>query len=183
MAFPNPDDPNEILYGGSGDVRNEINAFASVATAGHYADEAELPGSLIVRALRRATRLIDFFLEPVYPDNIPITAAADVPRIFDEISSDIATYYVIRTLRAKLGTVSEEQKKNYFDQYVSEEPPGYLVLVRNGKTQIPELKVASPDEAKSVRALGRHPVFDIQSDLAQGPDWKLLDDIAQERDS
>ena len=39
MSFQNPADSSEILYGSSGDVRDELNAHVLVSTGGHYMDE------------------------------------------------------------------------------------------------------------------------------------------------
>src|SRR5260221_7522002 len=120
MAFLNPTDSTEVLCGSSGDVRNEINAYMAVTTAGHYADENELSGTLIVTSLRKATRIINAYLSPVYSNQIPFLTIATVPKIVDEISSDIATYLSLRSLAAKVGPVSNDKKQEYYDAYLSE---------------------------------------------------------------
>lgn len=181
MGFPNPSDSTEIFYGASGDVRDEVNAYVLASTAGHYSDETELPGSLIVASLRRATRLIDTYLEVAYSEKLPITAAADVPRIIDEIASDIGVYYVLRSMTAKLGRVSDDKKQQYFDIYTDPEN-GMLVRIADKKMQIPELSAVTPLEGKSVRERNRHPVFDVNSELNQGLDPDLQRDIERERD-
>jgi hypothetical protein len=180
VALANPSDATEIFYGVSGDVRDEINAYAAVTTAGHYADQTELPGSLIIGGLRRATRLINIFLEPTYPNQLPFTATGDVPKFLDDVGTDIATYYTLRSVTAKLGRVSDEKKQDYFDHYVKS-PDGLLVLIRDRKLQVPELTVHTPDQAQSTRKLGRHPVFDLDAPENWGVDPDLLSDISDGR--
>lgn len=180
MAFGYPSDTSVILYGNSGDVRSEINAYAAASTAGHYADENEVPGLLIINSLRRSTRMINAYLEPVYASQIPFAASGDVPVFLDEISTDIATYYTLRSVTAKLGSVSEEKKAAYFDHY-TESPDGLLVQIRDRRLQLSELTAVSPDQAKSVRARGRHPVFDLDDAANYEPDSDLLRDISDER--
>lgn len=180
MAFANPSDSTEIFYGSSGDVRNEINSYLQVTTAGHYADENELPGSLIINSIRKATRLINVYLEPVYADQIPFTVTADVPKYLDEIASDMATYYVFRSLTARLGKIPDEKKQDYYDRYVDWKE-GILALIAKGDIQLPELSSTTPVEGKSVRARNRHPIFDVDSELNQGPDPDLIDDIERDR--
>lgn len=184
MPFQNPDGSGEILYGASGDVRGEINSFVQASTAGHYADESEIPGSLIVGSLRKATRLINGYLEPVYSANIPFTAVGDVPVMLDEIASDIACYFVWRSSYAKLGSMPDTKKEQYYDQYVRDnsEGKGLLVKIAEKKFQLPELTASSPGESKSVRERGRPPVFDLDDPTRQDVSGRLLDDIDRERE-
>ena len=188
MPFANPSDSTEILYGSSGDVRNEINAYLSVTTAGHYADETEIPGSLIVGSLRRATRLINTYLEPVHADKIPFTAIGDVPKMLDEVASDIAVFYVWRSAAVILGNISDQRKRDYFDQYVAEGGivqggDGFLVKISKGEIALPELTASSPDEANSARSLTRAPIFDLDDIKNHEVSEKLIDDIERDRDS
>ena len=181
MAFLNPNDSTEVLYGVSGDVRDEINSYVLTTTAGHYADEKEIPGSLIIASLRKATRLINVFLEPVYPDKLPLSAAGDTPKYIDEVASDIGTYYTFRASTAKLGRLPDDKKRDYFDQYI-EPKTGILHQIKNRELQIPELTAESPSESKSTRAPGRHPAFDVDRELSQGVDEDLIDDLNKERE-
>lgn len=180
MGFANPSDSAEILYGASGDVRDEINAHASASTAGHYVDETEMAGSLVIRSLRKATREINGFLEPVYADQIPFTATVDVPKLLDEISTDLATFYCLRSLSANLGPVSEEKKRDYYDKYMDPDN-GILPRIASRKIQIPELTASYADDVKMVRDPNISPVFDMDSDLNHRVDPRLLDDISDER--
>jgi hypothetical protein len=183
MGFVNPNNSNEILYGSSGDVRNEINAYASPAGSGHYVDEAEVPGTSIIRGLERATRRINAYLEVVYANNIPISATGNVPALLDDIASDIATYFVWRENMFRLAKMSDEKKQTYFQDHTSEDPanPGTLSLLRSRKLQLPEFSGAYTDEVKSVRSLGQAPIFDVDDEKNWEVDSRTIDDIEQER--
>ena len=180
MAFLNPSNSSEVFYGSSGDVRDELNAYLPTSTAGHYADETELPGNLIIASLRRATRLINVFLEAIHSNQIPFTASGDVPRMMDEISTDIATFYSLRSLSSRVGPVSEIKKRDYYDQYVSP-PDGILVRIAKGDIQIPELTSQTADDAKAIRA-DHASIFDLDNETSQRVHPETLDDIAEERD-
>lgn len=180
MGFPNPNNANQILYGASGDVRNEINSFVSNTFAGHYVDENEMPGSLIIRSLVRATNLIDGYLKVVYANNIPIASVAAVPSLLDDIASDIATFYSLRANQARVTPVSEEKRMQYYDQYVSE-PDGILPKLRDRKMELPEFSGAYTDEVKAVREQGQAPIFDVDSEMNWNVDPRTDDDIQQER--
>jgi hypothetical protein len=180
MALQNPDDSTEILYGVSGDVRNEINSHVAATTGGHYADEAEIPGALIIASLRKATRLINTFLEPVYADQLPFTTTAAVPKFMDEAGSDIATYYVFRSATAKIGNLPEQKRQDYYDAYVGQ-PDGFLVQIADRRMLVPELTAVSPDQAQSIRTKGRAPIFDVDPIVNHEVDRRTIDDIERER--
>lgn len=182
MGFPNPNNSSEVLYGSSGDVRNEINAYAQASQAGHYVDEVEVPGNMIIRGLERATRLINGYLEVVYADQIPFTNSANVPYLLDDIGSDIATYYVLRANVARVAPLSSEKKKDYYDVYVDEET-GILALLRERKMQLAELTASYADEVKAVRKQGQASIFDVDSEFNWETDSRTLDDIQRERDT
>ena len=182
MGFPNPSDPSEILYGASGDVRDEINAHAaSGMTAGHYVDEAEMPGSLVVRSLRKATREINAYLEIVYADQIPFTTTGSVPVLLDEISTDVATFYCMRSMTSALGPISEDKKWAYYDKYFDKEN-GLLAMIRDGEVQLPELTSVTPGDVKMVRSSDTSPIFDVDSDLNHRVDPRVIEDIENERE-
>lgn len=111
---------------------------------------------------------------------MPFSNTADVPKILDEIGSDIATYYVFRSSKAALGKMTDEKKQTYYDQYVDPKT-GILVLMKDRQMLIPELTAVSPVEGKSIRERNRTPIFDLDSDLNAEVDPKLLDDIARDR--
>lgn len=180
MGFPNPNNSNEILYGASGDVRNEINAYVASSFAGHYVDENEVAGSLIIRSLERATRLINGYLEVVYANQIPISSASAVPALLEDIASDIATFYTIRANQARMKAMSEEKRYLYYDQYLDKEN-GILRQIAKREIQLPEFSGAYTDEVKAVRETGQAPIFDIDGETNWEPDSRTIDDIEQER--
>lgn len=182
MAFLNPTDNSEVFYGSSGDVRNEFNSYQDPTTATHYGDENEIPGSLIIASIRKATRFINVYLEPVYADQMPFTDTARVPKILDEMGSDIATYFVYRSARAAIGKMTAEKKQDYWDVY-TDPKTGMLVLMKNRQMQIPELTPVSPVEAKSIRTKGRAPIFDLDDPINQEVSTLLLDDIADDKNT
>lgn len=185
MGLQNPNNPTEILYGSSGDVRAEINAYSAPALAGHYVDEAEIPGSSIIRALERATRKINSYLEVVYSNSIPVTTVAAVPLLLDDIATDIATYYVWRGNMFRLGSMPEEKRQLYFLEHTSEDEanPGTLPMLRSRGLQLPEFASAYTDEVKAVRNQGQAPTFDVDDETNWKTDQRTLDDIDRERNS
>ena len=180
MSFLNPNDSSEVLYGASGDVRNEINAFASQSSQGHYVDETEIPGALIISALEESTREINMYLESVYPDKIPYFAVADSPKYLDKVSKNMAIYFVWRSAYAILGNIPEDKKAQYYDIYTDPET-GILTRIKDGDLKLHELQGQTPDETKSSIETGRAPIFNIDDDLRQAPDPRLLDDIDRDR--
>lgn len=185
MAFINPSDSTEVLYGSSGDVRDELNAYLRTNSPGHVADEAEIPGTLIVASIRRATRLINSFLAPVYADNIPVTTVAAVPKFLDEAASDIGMFFVWRSAHVLLGKMPDDKKLNYYDQYVSTNPmsPGFLVLISQSKMQLPEFAGVLPNEADDIRQQSRPAIFDLDDIKEQEVSPGLLDEISEDRES
>lgn len=185
MGLVNPNNASEILYGSSGDVRNEINAYAMPATAGHYVEEVEVPGSLIIRSLERGTRLINAYLEVAYADQIPVTAVANIPPIFDDIASDLATYYTWRANAARLRPMSDEKREQYYKDHTREDKnnKGTLPMLRDGMLQIAEFTTTSKDDVKAVRDTGQAPIFDIDDEKNWEPDPRTIEDIDRERNS
>ena len=187
MGLSNPNNSSEVLYGSSGDVRNEINAYAALNTAGHYVDEVEVPGELIIRSLERATRRINGYLEVVYPDQIPVTVVASVPVLLDDVSSDLAVYYAWRANAARLRPMSSEKRKQYYDDHVSEggpdQPKGTLPMLRDRKLQIAEFTATYGDEVQAVRETGQAPIFDVDDEKNWNTDPRTIDDIDRERNS
>ena len=180
MSFINPNDSTEVLYGASGDVRNEINAFAVQGNPGHYVDETEIRGTLIISALEEATREINIYLQAVYPDEIPFLLTAVTPKFLDKVAKNMATYFVWRASFVILGNLPDDKKLQYYDTY-TDPKTGILTRIMNGEFELPELQTQSPDETSSSIRTGRNPIFDIDSDFNQAPDPRLLDDIDRER--
>lgn len=179
MGFANPSSSSEILYGVSGDVRGEINAYVNIPTGAHYADESEISGTLVINSLRKATRIINAFLEVTYSDQIPFTAVSDVPVLLDEIASDMATFYVWRSSHAIMGKVPEDKKEQYYDVYMDPKD-GMLAKLANREMQIPELTAVYGDDVKAIRG-GHASVFDLDSDLETRVDPTLIEEIERDR--
>lgn len=187
MSLVNPNDSSEILYGSSGDVRDEINAYASISNAGHYVDEAEVPGSLIIRSLRRSTHLINAFLEPVYPDQMPVSNVASVPKILEDISTDIAVWFTLRANIARMAHPSDDKKQQYYLDHVTESgltsPKGTLPRLRDRQIQIPEFTAVYPEDNQATLQTGRAPIFDMDDATNYEVDPDRLDDIDRERNT
>lgn len=179
MSFQNPDDSSEILYGSSGDVRNELNAHLDVTTGGHYADEREAPGALIIRSLRDSTRLINGYLEPVYVGQIPFTASGDVPKLLEKVSTDIATFYVLRSITARVGPVSDTKRRDYYDEYIKP-PDGLLVKIAERKIQLPELTAQYPEDAKKIN-VPKAPIFGIDETTSHEPHPDSIEELGDDR--
>lgn len=185
MGFTNPNNSNEVLYGTSGDVRNEINTFVSSSFGGHYVDEAELPGALIIRGLERATRIINGHLYTVYPDNIPVTPVSAVPYLLDDIATDLATFYVIRSMRARIAPIPDDKREAYYADHMrmDKDNPGTLIAIQRREIEIPEFEAAYTDEVKAVRDQNQAPIFDVDSELNHDVDSRTIDQIDRERNS
>lgn len=179
MSLPNPSNAAEILYGVSGDVRGEINAYVPMPTGAHYADESEISGQLIINSLRKATRIINSFLEVVYADQIPFVSTDAVPVLLDEIASDLGTFYVWRSAHAIMGKVPEDKIQQYYNVYMDPDK-GILAKLANREMQLPELTATYGDDVKAVR--GGHPsIFDLDSDIEFRVDPNLIEDIERDR--
>ena len=179
MPILNPSDSTEVLYGASGDVRNEINAYLETTTGAHYADEREVPGSLIISGLRSATRLINTFLEPVYADSIPFTAIADVPKFLDIVGNDLAVYYVFRSAHVLLGKMPDEKRQQYYDDYVDPKT-GILTRLAEKKLGLAELTSITPAEAKSLLGSSA-PFFGMDDETNYRVDPRIEEDTERER--
>ena len=187
MGFLNPNDGNEILYGASGDVRDEINAWAAANFSGHYVDENEVPGRLIIRSLERATRMINGYLEVVYADQVPVAAVGSVPKLLDDIATDLATFFTLRANQARLTKMSDDDRARYYDVHAAEgkegQEKGTLPKIRDRKLQLPEFTATYADEVQAVRGTGQAPIFDVDSELNWGVDSRTIDDIDRERNA
>ncbi len=179
MGFVNPSVATEILYGISGDVRGEINAYVNIPTGAHYADESEISGTLVINSLRKATRIINAFLEVTYSDQIPFTTVASVPVVLDEIASDLAVFYVWRSSHAIMGKVPEDKKEQYYDVYMDSKE-GMLAKLANREMQIPELTATYGDDVKAIRG-GHASIFDLDSDVNARVDPNLIEEIERDR--
>ena len=165
----------EVIYGSSGDVREELNAGAAPGD-NEYKGESQIKGAIITRGLRRATRIINGKLEATYPGKIPF-AAGDIPALIETIASDLAVCYTRRSKHPGPAPMSDDAKANYCDA-----PMDLLKEIADREIELPELTgaVNYPETFHSQE--GHTPIFDVDSVLDQEVDPDRLDDIANGRD-
>lgn len=155
-----------IQYGSSGDVRLEAGSPS----------EAEVPLAVLDNSRWKATDLVNSYLESVYPDQIPIEASGDVPRIVNSLTNSLAVYYVLRTIHRGPSPLAREVTEEFYDK-----PLETLNLIVAGKLVITEL--GSVSEASSVMGSrdDKTPIFDVDDVESSQVDPDLLDDIADDR--
>lgn len=155
-----------IYYGASGDVRAELGSPT----------ETEVSASLLDLGRKKATALVDSFLEAAYPSNVPFASAGDVPAIIDSITNDFACYYIYRSKTRGLSPVSAEVKEEYWDK-----PMELLKSIQKGEVALPEL-TSSLDAEVDANRKDYHPVFDVDAPESAVIDEDLLDDVADDRE-
>ena len=165
----------EIIYASSGDIREEYNAGAAVGDKG-YKDETTLHGVLITRSARRATRVINGKLEGAYPNDIPFTTDASVPKLIKEIADDLSIYYVRRSKHPGQGPMADDVKADYFDS-----PMELLNEIAAGDTKLSELETLTSDRYTFHTMKGVNPVFNMGNIEDQEVDPDLLGTIADDR--
>ena len=165
----------EILYGASGDIREELNQGA-IPGDQSYLDETKIKGALIQSGRKSATRLINAKLEPVYPDQIPF-ASGDVPVFLDTIANTLAVYFVKRSKHPGPAPMSDNIKAEYYDK-----PIGWLDDLAERKMDLSELTSKISVAKSFFTHEGRKPAFDVDDTLEQQVDPYLLSDIADARD-
>lgn len=164
----------ETIYGQSGDCREELNAGMAPGNKG-YKDEAAIKGAIITRSLRRATRVINGKLEPVYPGQIPFTGT--VPVLIDTIADDLAVCYVQRSKHPGPGPMTADVKDEYCERAME-----LLDKLADREMELPEL-TSTINYTKTFHTReDRTPVFDMDDVENQGVDPDLLDDISDARD-
>lgn len=165
----------EVAYGSSGDVREELVSGNAQSDQG-YLDETQIRGDIITRGLRRATRIINGYLEPVYPDSVPF-AAGSIPVLIDSLANDLAVCYVMRSKHSNFPPMSNETKEMYCD-----ETKELLDKLAKREMQLPELTSTDyPETSNSME--GINPVFDMDAVENQGVDPDLIDDIRDEKNT
>ena len=147
-------------YGSSGDCR----VFLGSPT------ETEVAGSLITTCLSRATNTVNSYLEHTYPEQVPFTAAADVPAKINDITTDIAIYYAKRAKYPGPGPLTESVKTDYYDPAIAT-----LEAIRDEKIKLPELtsKITGGITANQI---DYKPTFGIGDELSQTIDSDHLQD-------
>ena len=114
----------ELLYGSSGDCRIELGNPA----------EAEVSASLLDLSRKRATRLVNTYVEKAYPSQIPFAASGDVPLILQTLTDDLSVYFIKRSLHPGPTPLSDTIKEEYYNKSVK-----VLEEIRDGVLAIPEL--------------------------------------------
>lgn len=165
----------EVFYSSSGDVREELNAGAMAGDRG-YLDESQIKGVIIQRARRRATRVINGKLEPVYPTKIPF-ASGDVPKLIDSIAGDLSVYYVKRAKHPGPEPMVSNVKEEYFERSME-----LLQEIADRKIELPELtsEISYPETYHNRKDIT--PVFDMDDIESQVVDSDLKEDISEDRD-
>lgn len=166
---------SEVIYGSSGDTRSELVSGNAVTDQG-YLDETQIRGEIITRGLRRATRIINGYLESVYPDSVPF-AAGSIPLLIDSLANDLAVCYVMRSKHSNFPPMSNETKEMYCD-----ETKELLEKLQKREMQLPELTSTDyPETSNNMEDI--IPVFDMDDVTNQGVDPDLIDDIRDEKDA
>jgi len=155
-----------IIYGVSGDVRLALG----------NPTEVEVPATMLQLGRRRASRLVDGFLEKVYPTKIPILASGDVPSIVSWITNDIATYYIMRDMHPGPMPISQEKKQAYWDDSIA-----LLDRLQSKDVMIPEFASSIVSEISSNR-VDSNTIFDVDPIESSTINTDLLDDISDDRD-
>ncbi len=154
-----------ILYGSSGDVRLEAGDPS----------EQEVSASLLNLGRIKATRLVDSYLERVYPGQVPIAASGDVPLLVDSLVNSLAVYYIFRSLHRGINPISKDVKEEYWDK-----PMETLKMLLDRELDLPEFSGVQSDRVIGSRS-SFTPIFDVDDDLSSEVDPDLLDDIEDKR--
>ena len=154
----------ELNYVPSGDLRLELG----------NPSEAETSAELLVYSSRKATRLVNVYIEKAYPSQIPFTVSGDVPSLIESLAIDLSVYFVKRSLHPGPAPLSDVIKQEYYDKSVK-----VLEEIRDNKLEIPELS------GKQVNILSNRdkytPVFDNEYIEGSVVDSNLSDDIADSK--
>ncbi len=155
----------ELVYGSSGDVRLELGNPA----------EAEVSAPLLDLSRRKATRLVNSFVEKAYPDQIPFTVAGDIPLLLNTISDDLSVYYVKRSLHPGPNPLSDTIKEEYYEKNIK-----ILEQIRDGDLEISEL--AGKQTSVSSNRSTYTPIFDVDDIENHVVDPDLTRDVEESRE-
>lgn len=155
-----------LLYGASGDVREELL----------NPTEQEVSANLLNLARTRATHLVDSYLEKKFPSKIPFATSGDVPGVINFITNDLAVFFVKRSTHPGPRPMTDDDKKLYYDDNVVT-----LEKIVKGEIQIPELSTEGNDPIEANRS-GYTPVFDIDEIENNVIDPDLEDKISDDRE-
>ena len=153
-----------LLYGTSGDVREELGSPA----------EIEYSAGDIEDARAKATNTVNIYVAKAYPDKVPFVIST-LPEALNEITNDLAVYYAKRRKHPGPAPLSEEVKEEYYEKSIK-----LLELIRDGDIVLPELADTSGGDVSALRS-AYTPIFDLDDAENQGIDPDLTNHIADER--
>jgi len=156
----------KINYGSSGDVRTNLGSPT----------ETEVSANLLDLARRKATDLVNGYLEVAFPTNVPWGASGDTPVLINSITDDIACYFIKRNTHKGIMPLSDEVKEEFW-----EKPVQMLKDIQSGKMQLPELTAAVGDSVEANRG-SYTPIFDVDKVDFSKIDSDLQDVINDARD-
>lgn len=161
-------------YGASGDCRNILNSYLP-SSHPSYKGETQIPGDLIENGRKNAYALINAKLEVAYPTQVPWTSGSE-PGLIYQISNDLTLCHVYKSKNPGPAPLNKDVKAIYCT-----DPMKLLDQLASFEMQLPEIGDPLGERVFHTHA-DRHPVFDIDNTLSQGPSQDRLDDIADERD-
>ena len=154
---------SELLYGDIVEVSREL---------GNVSDE-EISTDDITAGRKRATRLVNSYLEALIGSTVPWTSIDDVPNLINSITEDFAVYYIRRAKHPGPNPLDKNTKAEYW-----EKPIGLLEKIVNGEIKVPELSNTIADEVRSNRG-DYTPISDLDGSIISED---LTEDIADDRD-
>ena len=155
---------SELIYGSSGDCRLELG----------NPSEAEISAPLLELSRRKATRLVNSYIEKAYPSQIPFSASGDVPLILQNLTDDLSVYFIKRSIHQGPSPLSDTIKEEYYDKSIK-----VLEEIRDNKLEISELA------GKQVNILSNRnkyiPVFSGEDIVDSVIDPDLSNDISDSK--
>lgn len=155
-----------ISYSSSGDVR-EILGNPS---------ESEVSAIKISLGRKKATDLINIYLEKAYPGQVPIESSSDIPSIVNELASDLSVYYIKRDLHPGPLPLEDGVKSEYYDKSID-----ILKQIKDGEISLPEFTGKQGDTLLSSQS-EFSPTFDEGPDLGWVVDSDKLENLSNSKD-
>jgi len=150
----------------SGDVRESLG----------NPDEVEYSAITLEMSRRRATNLVNTYVQKVYPESIPFVASGDIPGMLETITIDLSVYYCKRDKHQGPAPLSDEIKEEYYDKSIS-----LLEAIAKGDVELPELEGKQGDAVLAPRKK-YSPTFGEGDELSWKVSQDKLADEADERD-
>lgn len=150
----------------SGDVRESLGS----------PDEVEYSAISLEMGRRRATNLINSYVQRVYPSQIPFTASGDVPALLETLAIDLSVYFCKRDKHQGPAPLSDEIKEEYYDKSIA-----LLESISKGEVEIPELEGKQGDAILAPQS-AYSPTFGEGDELSWDVSSEKLTDEEDERD-